>query len=210
MDSRFQGETTGLGRRMLGAALIAVLALLAPSLVAAPAFAHSRDVIHPQAQTASGFVTGFDGHSLQIQTPDGLTITARVTSATHVIREVTGSTADLSVGEVVDLYAERGQTDVATVHVCTPRTTLPPARPRRGLKASHARPAGRVQIAGLTDSTITVRYPDGTTATYALSDDVQVRKDVPGTLTDLAVGEMVSIVFRPRTTIASQVMILAA
>jgi hypothetical protein len=73
-----------------------------------------------------------------------------------------------------------------------------------------ARPEhGPAQIAALTDTTITVRYGDERSATYALAGNLTVVKDVVGQLTDLAVGQTVSVHFKNGgSTVADWITIL--
>jgi hypothetical protein len=161
---------------------------------------------------------------LLVQTRTG-SVAVTLTSSTHVIRRVSGSAVDLSRGEVVDLQLVRGQTSVTTVHIYAPGATLPaqspthPTHPPRLTRTTHPPHAGRTpvarpehgpaQIIALTDTTITVRYGDGRSATYTLAGNLTVVKDVVGQLTDLAVGQTVSVRFKNGgSTVADWITIL--
>lgn len=184
---------------------------------ASSALAHGRGP-HWGPHDVFGVVVGLDSGSLQVQPVRGGSVTAALTASTRVIREVTGSTADVIPGSVVDLRGARGQNVVVSIHVDVPGTPLPGPGPKGHFDLSpdaqklfvHVHPVGRVRVVSVNDSSITVRYGDGTTATYPLSNSLTVLKDVPGGLGDLAIGQKVEVDFKHGSMTADRVMILMA
>lgn len=209
-------------RCLLHGFVAGALALLGLTATVVPALAHGR--VDREPRGVSGVVTSVDGQNLLVQTRTG-SVAVTLTSSTHVIRRVSGSAADLSRGEVIDLQVARGQTSVTTIHIYAPGATLPaqnpthPTRPTRPTHSPHpprtdrttmATPErGPAQIVALTGTTITVRYGDGRSATYTLAGNLTVVKDMVGQLTDVAVGQTVSVRFKNGTsTVAAWITIV--
>lgn len=170
-----------------------------------------------------GLVTAVGGGTLTAQTATG-SVTVTLASTTSVIREVSGSLADLRAGEIVDVHPAHGA-GTQVVHIFPAGSTLPqpPAHSRRngghhsgtepyghrhGLGPRSLGPRGPARIESVDGSTIRLRYVNGTTGTILLATRVSVVKDMRGQLTDLAVGQMVDVRVKPGTTIAMAVVIL--
>jgi len=206
-------------RYLLHGAFAGALVVLGLGSTVMPALAHGRGDRAPRA--VSGVVTSVDGQNLLVQTRTG-SVAVALTASTHVIRRVSGSTADLSRGEVIDLQAARGQSSVTTIHIYAAGTTLPaqnPTHPPHSSRPTHPPHPGRTpaprpehgpaQIVSLTDTTITVRYGDGRNATYNLGGNLTVVKDVVGQLADVAMGQTVSVRFKNgSSTLADWITIL--
>jgi hypothetical protein len=206
-------------RYLLYGAFAGALVLLGLRATVMPALAHGRGDREPRG--VAGVVTSVDGQSLLVQTRTG-SVAVTLTGSTHVIRRVSGSAADLSRGEVIDLQMSRGQSSVTTIHIYAAGTALPsrnPPRPLHAPRPTHPPHPGRTlasrpehgpaQIVALTDTTITVRYADGRSATYTLGGNLTVLKDMVGQLTDVAMGQTVSVRFKNgSSTVADLITIL--
>lgn len=220
VEARGRGMTFS---KQLAASLGALLML--SGLTVVPAWAHSRNVAALQVR---GLVTGVGGNTLHIQTATtGMTFT--LTSTTRITRIVTGSTADLANGEIIEAQFATGTTTIKSIRIDaahTNRPTGPSTRhdgdhvgtgPRTGRGGSTSAKSGwhpptgvDGQLISMTSKTVTVRGDRGT-ATYPLADNVVVTKVLPGKLSDLAMGETVQVCTgRGNATAAMSVTILSS
>lgn len=194
------------------------------------ALAHGKhDASDPHAAPIQGTVTSLSGNALQVQTQTG-NVSVPLTSTTHVIRQVTGSAADLTDKAHVDLELAKDTTTVTailiddTVH---PHHSQPTSKPRpSGKPAPHDRsvhtgtgtpravPHGAPnhvsgQIVSVKGNTITVRAQHGQSAAYTLGSSVTITKLMNGTTTDLAIRETVRV-FQGRGGTDTTILILSA
>jgi hypothetical protein len=213
--------------KQLAASLGALLML--SGLTVAPAWGHSRNVAALQVR---GLVTGVGGNSLHIQTATtGMTFT--LTGTTRITRIVTGSTADLANGEIIEAQFATGTTTIKSIRIDAAHTNRPtgPSTRHDGLHdGDHVGTGSRTgrsgstsaksgwhpptgvdgQLVSMTSKTVTVRGDRGT-ATYPLTDNVVVTKVLPGKLSDLAMGETVQVCTgRGNATAAVTVTILSS
>jgi hypothetical protein len=195
-----------------------VPAVLLLALGAVPALAHGRPGQMPPIQ---GTVTQAGNGKLQISTASGA-VTVALRSTTHVVRVVSGSTADLHPYQEVDLHVVPGTSTVDTIRiegaVKPPKHhdfEVQPAMTQRDGTARHARGTpglppnhveGQVISANSTSITIRTRW---SRATYTISNSVTVTKLITGSLNDLAPGEMVQV-FRGRDGSALAITIMSA
>lgn len=188
--------------------LLATGLIVSMALFAGPrqALAHDR----PGASMhVTGLVTAVRGGTLQLQTRTG-PVSVEVSSRTHIVREVAGTTADLKVGAHVSLHLARGTTNITSIQIDATGNrgpldgNTPPIwndyPPLWGTEGTMARPAARNrrpvlggQIIALRGNALTIRGFHGRTATYTLASGVRITKHMNGKLSDLASGEMVAV-----------------
>lgn len=206
-------------KRLTGAG--AVLLALATGVV--PVWAQDRPSgsshVHPAP--IRGLVVGVSSGSLRVQTVSG-SVNVTLTSSTKVARMVTGSTADLKIGQFVDAQFVTGTTTIRSIRIDAARGHEPPANwrtsPRSRWVPDDGQPGGRWgyfawegmipfrqngtsrtltrvdgQIVSLSSTSITVRGRSEQSATYPLARSVSVTKIVVGRIGDLAMGETVQV-----------------
>ena len=168
------------------------------------------------AQTAShhghfaplkGVVTAVSTNTLQLQTPSGAK-SVGLTSATRIVRIVSGTSGDLIPNARVDLHLVKGTTTInavqidavthtkvhtKTVHAThtkkgtgAPHTAKGTARTARG---DHAHAGG--QISAVNGNNVMIRDREGQTKTYTLANNTNITKMMSGAVSDLSVGETV-------------------
>lgn len=182
---------------------------LSLALGAAPALAHGA-----QYAPTKGMVLSFAGGNLQVQTQIG-TVSVAVTSATHVIREVSGTTNDLQPKVHVSAHLVKGTTTIDAIRIDpahTAQTThthvagsnkhsTSQTKPSHSTSATwtHQTPGAATEVSGevvsATSGSVTLLDRHSARATtYTLSNPTTITKVVSGSQTDLAQGEMVEVV----------------
>jgi hypothetical protein len=209
-----------LTRRIAAAGIALPLVLL---VGAAPAFAHAKQPTLNQKGPSGhvtllqGLVTGWSAGSgnLQIQTQNG-SVTATVTGATHVVRMVSGSLADLHAKQHVEAHLVSGTTTIDSIRIDAAVVNKPKDQHQHpsGTKLTHTKPltppksnsyfnkanahhgppdqvSGQVTSVGT--NTITLLGWNYKTTTYALSSSLTITKAINGSSADIAIGETVRV-----------------
>jgi len=199
--------------------MIAGIALpLTLALGVAPALAHGGPHGTHYAPT-KGTVLSFTNGSLQVQTQTG-TVSVAVTSATHVIRQMSGTTNDLQPKVEVSAHLVTGTTTIDAIRI-DPAHAAPSTHTRvAGSKhsTSGTKPAAQTKPAHSPSATGTHKAPGAATevsgqvvsatagsvtlldrhsakaTTYTLSNPTTITKVVAGSPSDLAQGEMVQVI----------------
>lgn len=184
----------------------------------APALAHGGP--HgAQYAPVKGTVLSFTNGNLQVQTQTG-TVSVAVTSATHVIRQMSGTTNDLQPKVEVSAHLVKGTTTIDAIRIDPPHAAQAPHTRIAGSKHSTSRtkPAAQTKPANSTSTTWTHKTPGAATEvsgavvsatsgsvtlldrhsakaiTYTLSNPTTITKVVGGSPSDLAQGETVQII----------------
>jgi len=166
---------------------------------------------------------------LQISTNNG-PVSVSLTATTHVVRVVSGSTADLHPNQIVSVHIVPGTTSVDTIRILGMARApgkSPGGPPRHrdfnpqqdflqdevSGKHAHGIPGSAPnhadgQVVSATTTSITLRTRTGKT-TYSISGSVTVTKLITGSANDLAAGEMVQVV-RGRDGSALSIIIMSA
>jgi len=186
---------------------------LALGLGVAPALAHGGPHGAQYALT-KGTVLSFTNGNLQVQTQTG-TVGFAVTSATHVIRQVSGTTNDLQPKVHVSAHLVKGTTTAidairidpahtAHTHVAgskhstsqtKPAAQTKPARSTWASKAPGAATEVHGDVVSATSGSVTLLdHHSAKMVTYTLSNATTITKVVSGSQTDLAQGEMVQVI----------------
>ncbi|MGI8968142.1 MAG: hypothetical protein ACR2GA_03450 [Chloroflexota bacterium] len=179
--------------------------------------------VHTHQAPVRGVLTATSNQTLHVQTQSG-NVSIPYSTSTHVLRMVTGSTADLVVGAHVDIHVATGTTTAQaftvspahaahTTHVShhavgTAKPTHHAWTGSKSLKHSTQPARHGGVIVAVSANTVTIgEKHGGTTTTYTLSSSVTVSKVMNGTVSDLAAGQTV-LVFRNSTGAAAAVDIL--
>lgn len=187
----------------------------------APALAHGGPHGTQYAPT-KGTVLSFTNGSLQVQTQTG-TVSVAVTSATHVIRQMSGTTNDLQPKVEVSAHLVKGTTTIDTIridpahaaptthtHVAGSKHSTSRTKPASGTKPAHSpsttwahkTPGAATEVSGqvvsATAGSVTLLDRHSAKATtYTLSNPTTITKVVGGSSSDLAQGEMVQVIKGP-------------
>ncbi len=199
--------------------MIAGIALpLTLALGVAPALAHGGPHGAQYAPTR-GTVLSFSNGSLQVQTQTG-TVSVAVTSATHVTRQMSGTTNDLQPKVHVSAHLVKGTTTIDAIridpahaaqtthtHVAGGKHSTSQTKPAGQTKPSHSTsttwthktPGAGSEVSGevvsaTTGSVTLLDRHSAKTVTYTLSNPATITKVVGGSQSDLAQGEMVEII----------------
>jgi len=186
---------------------------LSLALGAAPALAHGGPHGAQYAPT-KGMVLSFAGGNLQVQTQTG-TVSVAVTSATHVVRQVSGTANDLQPKVHVSARLVKGTTTIDAIRIDpahTAQTThthfagsnkhsTSQTKPSHSTSATwtHQTPGAATEVSGevvsATSGSVTLLDRHSARATtYTLSNPTTITKVVSGSQTDLGQGEMVEVV----------------
>lgn len=189
---------------------------LALGLGVAPALAHGGPHGAQYALT-KGTVLSFTNGTLQVQTQTG-TVSFAVTSATHVIRQVSGTTNDLQPKVHVSAHLVKGTTtaidairidpahtaQTTHTHVAGSKHSTSQTKPAAQTKPAHSTwaskaPGAATEVSGdvvsATSGSVTLLdHHSAKMATYTLSNATTITKVVSGSQTDLAQGEMVQVI----------------
>lgn len=179
----------------------------------------------------TGTVTQVTSTSITVQLKNGTSVTDELTANTRVSRNTTASTSDLAAGAVVSLtLSAAGSTTATAVH-------LEPSHPTRPTSTVTHKPVGTAThtpkvhtgatptpksgtkphvnlrvggtIVSATSGTITLKNRAGQSVTYTLAGNAALSKTVAGTLSDLKVGQVVSIGTPHGSTTAGSVSIIS-
>lgn len=180
------------------AALSLALALAMPAI---PTFAHGG------GHGLSGSITAVSPTSITVQTASG-PVTTGLTSATVVIKEVTGTVSDLTAGTPVRVTLATGSTTVTSVEIesrpgasarlgGTKTGTAHPKRPAGSTtRPPHttATPKARNSAGGLVVSAghgqLVLKGRKGQQTTHTLGQSATISKTATGTLSDLQKGQV--------------------
>lgn len=195
--------------------------LLTVAVGGIPAWAHDRP--QPQ-QRIRGLVTHVGAGSLHVQTSNG-SAAFTFNSNTHMMRIVTGSTADLAAGQTVNAQFVSGSTTIKWIRIELPH---PAQKPDRGTQGTHSsttwvpfssRPAGRSswqgnppngvegQVVSATDTSVTIKA-HVQTQTYPFTSTVAVSKMLSARAGNLITGENVQVCVNRGSMLAVSITIL--
>ncbi len=181
-------------------------------LGAAPALAHGGP--HgTQYAPVKGTVLSFTNGSLQVQTQTG-TVSVAVTSASHVIRQMSGTTNDLQPKVQVSAHLVKGTTTIDAIridpahmaqsthtHAAGSKHSTSQTKPAHSTSTTwtHKTPGAATEVSGevvsATSGSVTLLDRHSAKAvTYTLSNFTTITKVVTGSQSDLAQGEMVEVV----------------
>jgi hypothetical protein len=174
---------------------------------------HAKNGFAPVQGTVSALSSG----SMQVKTASG-NVTVSLTTATRVsvVNKVT--TSALTQNARVELHLVSGTTTVDAVSIEPSGTTRPTSRPttrptthptrptRTGTRAPHARTRVGGQFVGISGNSITIRTPQGQTASYTLAPNASVTQTVKGQLTDLKIGKTVRVFARSGVALAITIL----
>lgn len=186
---------------------------------------------HGAGHGSTGTITQVTSTSITVQLKNGTSVTDSLTANTHVSRNTTANTSDLTAGTAVSLtLAATGSTTATDVHLESshPKTTSStvthkPAgtttrtpkvhtgatpTPKTGTKPHVDLRAGGT-IVSATSGTITLKNRAGQDVTYTLASNATLSKTVAGTLSDIKVGQVVSISTAHGTTTSNSVLIIS-
>ena len=170
--------------------------------------------------SVNGIVTSGSRGILTVVTPSG-SVSVRLTRTTRVTEVLTGSIADLTPNQWVELWlaprtatvkaARVGLVDRARYSTTScprpSRSSQPPSGIPRESRERGTHVAGR--ITGVAVHSITVSDQDGHTATYAIDDGTGITKFVAGRRANLAIGEMVLVCTIRTRNVATAITILS-
>jgi hypothetical protein len=159
-------------------------------------------------QPIRGVVVGVSNESLEVQTASGA-VTVAIADETRVVRQVSGTVADLRKRQVVELVLDAKTSRVTRVHIDVPGTKLAPGRDTPARGRSGARTLGPVRIVSVSGRSIRVRYANRRVATYRLARKPTVIKDLPGRVADIAIGQTVLVTRTRGGRVADLIVILA-
>jgi hypothetical protein len=183
--------------------VFAAAALLALGLVATPGLA-ARGGNTP----VRGIVTGVSSEKIEVQSTTGA-VTVTITDETRVIREVSGTVADLRRGQIVELVRNAGSGRVTQLHIAQAGTKLGEVPPGWGQGRGKGQVKNRMaQVRAVSARTIRVRYANGRVATYRLATRPTVTKDLPGRVGDVAIGQTVLVTRSQGGRVANVIVIL--
>jgi hypothetical protein len=196
------------------------LGVMAASSTSTVAFADYHDLA--MSAPLRGLVLGVGSSTMQIQTSSGTVNVGLMKGVTHVVRSVMASTGDVTVGKRVDLHLVKGtrtvdaiwveQNKPAPVHRVEVHASL-----KGGTSSLHHRDAGGTgtqslsgQVASLSGGTLTLRYRNGSTASFTLAPNVHVNEALLGSLADLGIGETVQVFLGRPGNVARSIVIINA
>jgi hypothetical protein len=199
------------GRTAGAASLLVALGLIGGSgaAYARTGTPHARNGFAPVQGVVSALSTG----SMQVTTASGsVTVSLATTTRVSVVNKVT--TSALTQNARVELHLVSGTTTVDAVSIepsranrptpkPTTRPTTHPTRPTRtGTGAPRARTHVGGQFVGISGNTITIRTPQGQTASYTLAPNASVTQTVKGQVGDLKIGKTVQVFARSGVALA--------
>jgi len=183
-------------------------ALLSIGLIGSTGFAAAKTAgHHGHFAPLKGVVTAVSTNTLQLQTPSGAK-SVGLTSATRIVRIVSGTSGDLIPNARVDLHLVKGTTTInavqidAVTHTKVHTKTMPATHTKKGTGAPHtAKGTARTargdhahsggQISAVNGNNVTIRDREGQTKTYTLANNTTITKTMSGAASDLSVGETV-------------------
>jgi hypothetical protein len=184
---------------------VAVAGLLALGLVATSGLAA------PGGNTpVRGIVIAVSSEEIEVQSASGA-VTIVITDETSVIREVSGTVADLRRGQIVEIVRNARSGRVTQLHIAQAGTKLGEVPPGWGQGRGKGQVKSRLaQIRAVSARTIRVRYTNGRVATYRLVTRPTVIKDLPGRVGDVAIGQTVLVTRSHGGRVANVIVILRA
>lgn len=198
----------------------AALAVMAAASTSTVAFADYYDLT--MSAPLRGMILAVGSSTMQIQTSSGTMNIGLTRGVTHVVRSVMASTGDVTVGKRVDLHLVKGTRTVdaiwveqnkpapvhrVEVHTWTKGGTGSPRH--RDASGAAAQPLSG-QVASLSGGTLTLRYRNGSTASFTLTPNVHVNEALSGSLADLGVGETVQVSLGKSGNVARSIVIINA
>lgn len=174
-----------------------------------------------------GLITVVGNNGLQLQTSSGTVNVTLVKGITHVLRSVMGSTGDVTPGKRVELHLVKGTRTVDAIHVQENKPA--PVRrtpvhspsfhtsPKSGDRSLPHGDANGImpqllsgQVVTLIGGTLTLKYGNGSTGSFALGPNVNVNEALSGSLADLGVGETVRVFLGKSGSMARTIIIINA
>jgi hypothetical protein len=185
---------------------------------------------HGPGHGNAGTITRVSGTSVTLQLKNGSSVTDALTSSTRVTKTAAASASDLIAGTVVNLtLAAAGSTSVTAVHLesAHPKATttigahkvtgaathVPKVRTRATPTAktgteAHVNLQAGGTIVSANASGLTLKNRAGQDVIYTLANGAKISKTVAGSLSDLKVGQTVSIGTSHGSTTAASVIII--
>jgi hypothetical protein len=184
---------------------------------------------HGPGHGNTGTITQVSGTSVTLQLKNSSSVTDALTSSTRVTKTAAASASDLTAGEVVNVtLAAAGSTSVTAVHLesAHPKATSTTRTPKVTGPATHvpkvhirATPTAKTEtkphvnlhaggtIVSANASGLTLKNRAGQDVTYTLANGAKISKTVAGSLSDLKVGQTVSIGTPHGSTTAASVIL---
>jgi len=183
-----------------------------------PAVSSTPSASNPQQrQGTMGTLSSINGNTLALTNTQGSQVTVNVSGTTTFQKTITGTLADLQKGDVLtvtgtpDASGNIAATSIsvrAAGQVSPTRspgaTSTPRGTPSRtGTSGTPAFPNGGVgrgtvgTLASINGNTLTLTTMQGTSVTVNVSDTTTIQKTVAGTISDLQVGESLSVMGAP-------------
>lgn len=135
----------------------------------------------------AGRVTKIEGTTVSVQQTDGSTMTVTTTSDTAIWKLGSGALSDLKAGDAIAVAgAKTGDTAYSA-------TTITSVGSLATVAAGASRPIVTGQIKSVNGDTIILQETGGVTVTVTASPATVVKREQPGTLRDITIGDLLVV-----------------